>query len=75
MRYLISLVWPPKCFEYEGRSKATDLTNLATKTALNTKITKIEFITTPEFNRSVKVNFDVSIRGIKKPTTKNSIRN
>ena len=44
MRYVISLVWPPKCFEYDGRSKATDLTNLATKTASNTKITKIEFI-------------------------------
>ena len=50
----------------EVESKICDITNLATKAALKTKATEIEnkicdttgFITTPEFNRLTKLNFN-----------------
>ena len=51
-------------------SKLPDITNLATKVALNTKSTEIVdkilnttgFIVTPEFNRLSKISFDARIK-------------
>ena len=50
--------------------KIPDITNLAIKVALNTKATIIEnkipnttgFITTPKFNRLIKVSFDARMK-------------
>ena len=50
--------------------KISDVTNLPTKTALNTKAKGIEnkipnnldFITTPELSRSTKISFDARIK-------------
>ena len=84
MKLVIWLQKPLYTKAREIESKIVDTTNLATKVVLNMKATEIEnqtpdtnsFITTPEFNRLTKVNFDARMEeAVKNLATKSEIKN